>query len=144
MRPVPARRAQARSVVLQWLFFQVGGVGPMQGQANVFYRYAEEKIPFAIERYQREVRRLFEVYDRRLAAAGVPRRRVFHRRHGDLAVDHLARLVRRFRGRPGAPAALAGSIGERPAVQARHGRAQALEPQPGHREIRRRRAPMLV
>lgn len=57
---------QARSVVLQWLFFQVGGVGPMQGQANVFYRYAEQKIPYAIERYQREVRRLFEVYDRRL------------------------------------------------------------------------------
>ena len=39
----------------------------MQGQANVFYRYAEEKIPFAIARYQREVRRLFEVYDQRLA-----------------------------------------------------------------------------
>jgi GSH-dependent disulfide-bond oxidoreductase len=57
---------QARSVTLQWLFFQVGGVGPMQGQANVFYRYAEQKIPYAIERYQREVRRLFEVYDRRL------------------------------------------------------------------------------
>lgn len=59
--------AKARSVVLQWLFFQVGGVGPMQGQANVFYRYAEEKIPYAIARYQREVRRLYEVYDRRLA-----------------------------------------------------------------------------
>ena len=59
--------ARARSVVMQWLFFQVGGVGPMQGQANVFYRYAEEKIPYAIERYQREVRRLYEVYDRRLA-----------------------------------------------------------------------------
>lgn len=59
--------ARARSQVMQWLFFQVGGVGPMQGQANVFYRYAEEKIPYAIERYQREVRRLYEVYDRRLA-----------------------------------------------------------------------------
>ncbi len=59
--------ANARSVVLQWLFFQVGGIGPMMGQANVFYRYAEEKIPYAIERYQREGRRLFEVYDRRLA-----------------------------------------------------------------------------
>lgn len=59
--------AKPRSIVLQWLFFQVGGVGPMQGQANVFYRYAPEKIPYAIERYQREVRRLYEVYDRRLA-----------------------------------------------------------------------------
>jgi GSH-dependent disulfide-bond oxidoreductase len=58
---------RSRSVALQWLFFQVGGVGPMQGQANVFYRYAEEKIPYAIQRYQREVRRLYEVYDRRLA-----------------------------------------------------------------------------
>jgi len=58
---------KARSVVLQWLCFQVGGIGPMMGQANVFYRYAEEKIPYAIERYQREGRRLFEVYDRRLA-----------------------------------------------------------------------------
>jgi len=58
---------KARSRVLQWLFFQVGGIGPMQGQANVFYRYAEQKIPLAIERYHREVRRLFEVYDRRLA-----------------------------------------------------------------------------
>jgi GSH-dependent disulfide-bond oxidoreductase len=58
---------KARSVAMQWLFFQVGGVGPMQGQANVFYRYAEEKIPYAIGRYQREVRRLYEVYDRRLA-----------------------------------------------------------------------------
>mgnify|MGYP002620938830 CR=1 FL=1 len=59
--------ARPRSAVLQWLFFQVGGIGPMQGQANVFYRYAEEKIPFAIQRYQREVRRLYEVCDRRLA-----------------------------------------------------------------------------
>ncbi|HUG98788.1 MAG TPA: glutathione S-transferase N-terminal domain-containing protein [Gammaproteobacteria bacterium] len=62
-----AHEAKARSVTLQWLFFQVGGIGPMQGQANVFYRYAEEKIEYAIGRYQREVRRLFEVYDRRLA-----------------------------------------------------------------------------
>jgi len=56
-----------RSRALQWLFFQVGGVGPMMGQANVFYRYAPEKIPFAIERYQKEGRRLLEVLDNRLA-----------------------------------------------------------------------------
>jgi GSH-dependent disulfide-bond oxidoreductase len=60
--------AQDRSIALQWLFFQVGGIGPMQGQANVFHRYAEERIPYAIGRYQREVRRLYEVCDRRLAA----------------------------------------------------------------------------
>ncbi len=58
--------ARTRSVTLQWLMFQMGGVGPMQGQANVFFRYAPEKIPFAIERYQRETRRLYEVLDRRL------------------------------------------------------------------------------
>jgi glutathione S-transferase len=56
-----------RSLALQWLMFQMAGVGPMQGQANVFYRYAPEKIPFAIERYQKETRRLYEVLDRRLA-----------------------------------------------------------------------------
>jgi GST-like protein len=57
---------KARSRVLQWLMFQMGGVGPMMGQANVFFRYAPEKIPYAIERYQREVRRLFEVMERQL------------------------------------------------------------------------------
>jgi glutathione S-transferase len=46
--------------------FQMAGVGPMMGQANVFFRYAPEKIPFAIDRYQRETRRLLEVLDRRL------------------------------------------------------------------------------
>ena len=50
-----------RSTVIQWLMFQMGGIGPMQGQANVFYRYAPEKIDYAIGRYQREVRRLYEV-----------------------------------------------------------------------------------
>ncbi|MCG8383596.1 MAG: glutathione S-transferase N-terminal domain-containing protein [Gammaproteobacteria bacterium] len=55
-----------RSQVIQWLMFQMGGVGPMMGQANVFYRYAEEKIPYAIERYQREGRRLFEVLNTQL------------------------------------------------------------------------------
>jgi len=55
-----------RSWVMQWLMFQMGGVGPMQGQANVFFRYAPEKIPFAISRYQNETRRLYEVLDRGL------------------------------------------------------------------------------
>jgi GST-like protein len=56
-----------RSVALQWLMFQMGGVGPMQGQANVFLRYFPERIPAAIERYQNETRRLYEVLDGRLA-----------------------------------------------------------------------------
>jgi GST-like protein len=57
---------KGRSVVLQWLMFQMGGIGPMQGQANVFYRYAPEKIPYAIERYQKETKRLYKVLDHRL------------------------------------------------------------------------------
>ena len=55
-----------RSLVMQWLMFQMGGIGPMMGQANVFYRYLPEKIQPAIDRYQNESRRLFEVLDRRL------------------------------------------------------------------------------
>ena len=58
---------KGRSRVMQWLMFQMSGVGPMMGQANVFYRYAPEKIPYAIDRYQREVRRLLEVLNTRLA-----------------------------------------------------------------------------
>jgi glutathione S-transferase len=58
---------KGRSLVIQWLMFQMGGIGPMMGQANVFYRYAPERIPYAIDRYQREVRRLLEVLDTRLA-----------------------------------------------------------------------------
>jgi GST-like protein len=61
--------AKDRSRAIQWLMFQMGGLGPMQGQANVFFRYAPEKIPFAIERYQKETRRLYEVLDRRLGEA---------------------------------------------------------------------------
>jgi GSH-dependent disulfide-bond oxidoreductase len=60
---------KARSVAVQWLMFQMGGVGPMMGQANVFVRYAPERIEYAIGRYQRECRRLFEVLDRRLGEA---------------------------------------------------------------------------
>ena len=56
-----------RSEVMQWLMFQMGGIGPMQGQAHVFVRYAPEKIPFAIKRYQDETRRLYEVYDQQLS-----------------------------------------------------------------------------
>lgn len=58
--------AKGRSLVLQWLMFQMGGVGPMMGQANVFFRYFPEKIQPAIDRYQNEVRRLFGVLDARL------------------------------------------------------------------------------
>ncbi|MBH1987605.1 MAG: glutathione S-transferase N-terminal domain-containing protein [Burkholderiales bacterium] len=59
--------AKGRSRVIQWLMFQMGGVGPMMGQANVFHRYFPEKIQPAIDRYQNESRRLFEVLNGQLA-----------------------------------------------------------------------------
>ncbi len=58
--------ARARSRVMQWLMFQMAGIGPMQGQANVFFRYAPQKIPYAIERYQAETLRLYQVLERQL------------------------------------------------------------------------------
>lgn len=62
---LPAGQA-ARSECLQWLFFQVGGVGPMFGQFGHFYKYAPEKVPYGIERYQKETRRLLGVLEARL------------------------------------------------------------------------------
>ena len=52
-----------KMLVMQWLMFQMSGIGPMQGQANVFFRYMDKKIPEAISRYQNECRRLYEVID---------------------------------------------------------------------------------
>ena len=52
--------------IMQWLMFQMSGLGPMQGQANVFYRYFDQKIPAAISRYQNECRRLYEILDKQL------------------------------------------------------------------------------
>ena len=58
---------KGRYQVIQWLMFQMGGLGPMQGQANMFYRYFPTTIPEAIDRYQNESRRLYEVMNTRLA-----------------------------------------------------------------------------
>ena len=103
--------------VLQWLMFQMGGVGPMFGQAHVFMHSTSEKIPFAIERYHQEARRLYGVMDRRLANwdflacdysiadiatyAWVAR----HERH-DVPLDDFPNVKRWF-----------DTIGARPAVQ---------------------------
>ncbi len=57
----------ARYEVLQWLMFQMGGVGPMLGQAHHFRLYAPEKFPYAIDRYTNEARRLYGVMDKRIA-----------------------------------------------------------------------------
>src|SRR3954451_5688557 len=60
----PAKRAD----VMQWLFWQMGGLGPMSGQNNHFSNYATDKIPYAMDRYRNEVNRLYGVLDRSLAA----------------------------------------------------------------------------
>jgi GST-like protein len=59
----------ARLTCLQWLMFQMGGIGPMFGQYNHFANYAGEKIPYAIERYHNEANRLVRVLEKRLTAA---------------------------------------------------------------------------
>ena len=58
---------RGRFAVLQWVFWQVGGLGPMAGQNHHFVQYAPEKIPYAIDRYVRETARLYKVLDTRLA-----------------------------------------------------------------------------
>ena len=57
--------AKERSCALQWLMFQMGGIGPMQGQALVFIRNVPEKMPYVIDRYMNETKRLYQVLDRR-------------------------------------------------------------------------------
>ena len=56
-----------RIAVMEWLMFQMGGLGPMAGQAHHFRHYAKEDIPYAVERYTAEVARLYRVMDARLA-----------------------------------------------------------------------------
>ncbi len=65
-RLIPADPAE-RLICLQWLMFQMGGVGPMFGQYNHFANYAVEKLPYAIARYDQEVKRLHRVLDKRLS-----------------------------------------------------------------------------
>jgi len=60
------RDPDERSEMLQWLFFQNAGVGPIQGQANHFFRYAPQKIQYGIDRYQNETKRLYSVLEERL------------------------------------------------------------------------------
>jgi GST-like protein len=60
---------RGRYTTLQWLMWQMGGVGPMFGQAHHFLRAAPEKVPYGIERYTKETRRLYGVMDKRLGEA---------------------------------------------------------------------------
>ncbi|KAJ1299659.1 hypothetical protein OPQ81_009111 [Rhizoctonia solani] len=63
----PVTEPDSYSEQLQWIFFTHGGIGPMQGQAGHFYRFAPEQIPYALDRYVNEVKRLYSVLDGRLA-----------------------------------------------------------------------------
>ncbi len=131
------RDVRGRAEVVQWLFWQMAGLGPMAGQAGYFRVYAPEPVPFAIERYTRELARLYGVLDRRLAereyVAGeysiadiacypwfVP-----HAGHGqDLAAfPHLARWFAAIAARPATQRAYEGVVD----VYARRGRAVATQ-----------------
>jgi GST-like protein len=112
-----AAQPRGRYDTLQWLFWQMAGLGPMSGQAGHFLNYAQEQVPYAIDRYTREVNRLYGVMERRLQdrdylageysiadMACWPWVRPWQRYRQDLAeFPHLARWF--------------AAIGERPAVQ---------------------------
>jgi glutathione S-transferase len=109
---------KGRSRVIQWLMFQMGGIGPMMGQANVFFRYWPEKIQPAIDRYQHESRRLFEVLNGRLSESEYLA--------GDYSIADIANWCW-VRTHPWSGVSVDGldhlqrwldAIGERPAVQA--------------------------
>jgi GSH-dependent disulfide-bond oxidoreductase len=124
------RDLRGRAEVMQWLFWQMGGLGPMAGQNHHFAAYAPEKLPYAIERYVKETNRLYGVLDKRLAdrdfVAGaysiadmaaypwiVP-----YERQGQKLED-FPNLKRWF-----------GAIRARPAVERAYARAQAINAQP--------------
>ena len=86
--------ARERVAVSEWLFWQMGGLGPMAGQANHFRVYAAEKIPYAIERYTDEVNRLFGVMNQSPRQPRVSRRPLFDRRHGLCRLDQGLEALR--------------------------------------------------
>ncbi len=78
---------RAKYEVLQWLMFQIGGVGPMLGQAHHFRLYAPEKIDYAIDRYTNEVRPIYRVIDKPLSIHKyIAGRELLHRGHCDFPV----------------------------------------------------------
>ncbi len=105
---------RGRNDALQWLFWQMGGLGPMAGQNGHFNVYAPEKIPYAIDRYVRETARLYGVMDRRLAEREFLAQSysiadmacypwvVSHPRHGQNLDDfpHLKRWFHAIQARP--------------------------------------------
>jgi GST-like protein len=126
----PASQAQNRAEVLQWLFWQMAGLGPMMGQASHFRNYAPEKLPYAIDRYTNESLRLLAVMDKRLSdrdflagadysiadMASYPWAMLGHRLlGGDYPMPNLERWVQAIAERPATARAYA--IADRPEVQ---------------------------
>ena len=81
---------RGRAEVLQWLFWQIGGLGPMAGQNGHFNAYAPEKIPYAMERYTKETSRLYGVLNKRLAEREFIAGDYQHCRYGKLSLDRSA------------------------------------------------------
>lgn len=118
------KSGQGRAAAFAWLFFQVGGVGPMFGQLGHFANFAKEKIPYAIDRYKKETERLYGVLDKRLGSApylageyGIADMATYGWANGH---DRLGVSIESF---PNVKQWLA-RVGERPAVK----RAVALKP----------------
>ena len=131
----PATQVQARAEVLQWLFWQMGGLGPMAGQNHHFSQYAPEKIPYAINRYVNETNRLYGVLNKRLADREFMAGNAYtiadmatypwivpHERQGQKLEDfpHLKRWFEAVRARPATERAyaLAKEINSAPTVSA--------------------------
>ena len=123
--------------VLQWVNWQMGGLGPMAGQANHFNMYAPqfnppEQLKYGQDRYSNEVNRLFGVLNKRLGRPPVRRRRLFDRRHGDLAVGRgLQELRAEARRLPQPQAWFEKTVGKRPAVVKGKAVGAELRPTPG-------------
>ena len=127
----PASEVRGRAEVLQWLFWQMGGLGPMAGQNHHFSNYAPEKIPYAIERYVNETNRLYGVLDRRLGdrefvagdAYSIADMAIYpwivpYERQGQKLED-FPNLARWF-----------AAVRERPATQRAYARAKEINPSP--------------
>src|SRR5690349_1880679 len=116
-----------RTAVEEWLFWQMAGVGPMAGQAHHFRSYAPEKIPYAIERYTREVGRLYGIIDKRVAKrdflagefsiadiAVYPWAKLWERQGQDInQLPNFARWLERVKGRPAVARGMAVRVAEK-------------------------------
>ena len=87
------KEGEPRYRVLEWLMWQMGGLGPMLGQVHHFVKYNKGKAPYAEERYLKEAHRLYGVLDRRLEGRDYRRGRIFDRRHRDMAMDLALRMA---------------------------------------------------